>query len=100
MSEMQIVDQSLNDEKIPDTIIEAKEGDSDLNQLIKENLALTREIAIMVRHINRYVAWQRIFAWVKVLFILIPVIVGAIYLPPLLNDAYKQLLSVLGSNIQ
>lgn len=96
MSEMQIVDQSLKNKEDINSVIDTNNEDSELNQLIKENLALTKEVASMVRHINKYVAWQRIFGWIKALFVVIPVIVGAIYLPPLFKDIYQQLMSILG----
>lgn len=108
MSEMQIVDQSLgSDEPKNDGVViidnpddELKTEDNhELKELLRENLELTKEIRSMVNHINRYVAWQRIFGILKVLIILIPIILGVIYLPPLLKEPYKQLLSIVQSNI-
>lgn len=58
--------------------------------LLKTNLEMTKEIQVNVRHINEYVAWQRIFSWLKILFIVVPIVLGVIYLPPLLKDAFNQ----------
>jgi hypothetical protein len=71
----------------------------DLAVLLQANLEMTKEIRAMVRHINTYVAWQRLFGWIKFLLILIPLIIGAIYLPPLLKDYYQQLLQAASLNL-
>lgn len=105
---MQIVDQSLgSDEPNNDSAISSDipgdelktEDDHELKELLRENLELTKEVRSMVSHINRYVAWQRIFGFLKVLIIIIPIVLGVIYLPPLLKEPYKQLLSIVQSNI-
>lgn len=66
-----------------------------MEALLKENLEMSQEMRIMVRHINTYVAWRKVFAWVKLLLILIPVIIGFIYLPPLFQDFYQQFISFM-----
>lgn len=66
----------------------------DLASLLRENLEMTKDIRAMVKHINHYVAWQRLFTWIKFLLILVPLIIGALYLPPLLREAYQQFLSI------
>jgi len=75
------------------------ETSQDLQALLRENLEMTKEIRAMVRHINVYVAWQRIFGWLKVLLILIPVILGIIYLPPIFSDAYHNFLQLITGSI-
>jgi len=71
----------------------------DLTALLKSNLEMTKEIRAMVKHINNYVAWQRLFAWIKVFLILIPLIIGALYLPPLLKDVFSQYSSLLNGGL-
>lgn len=71
----------------------------DLADLLKSNLEMTKEIRAMVRHINNYVAWQRVFGWIKVLLIIIPLIIGVLYLPPLLKDMFNQYTSLLNGGL-
>lgn len=99
MSDIQIVDQGLdktikNDKNkaVVDNI--NNKSIQELKDLLQENLELTKEVRAMVDHINRYVAWQRIFGILKVLIILVPIILGIIYLPPLFKDLYKQVFSI------
>lgn len=106
MSEMQIVDQSLNKEEAKDInknepVNTDKENVSrdELKSLLEENLELTKDVRAMVNHINRYVAWQRIFGVLKVLIILVPIILGVIYLPPILKDSYSQIISIMQSSV-
>lgn len=67
----------------------------ELTRLLEENLSLTKEIKIMVTRINKYIAWQQIFSWVRFLLVFVPIIIGFIYLPPLLRDAYNNYLQLL-----
>ncbi len=83
---------SSEQKKIEDT--KAKVPD-DLAALLRANLEMTKEIHAMVRHINSYVAWQRVFGWLKFLLLLIPLIIGVIYLPPLLRDYYQQMIQLM-----
>lgn len=76
-----------------------EEKNDDLQSLLKENLAMTKEIRAMVRHINVYVAWQRIFGWIKVFIIIIPIVIGIIYLPPIVQDAYQNLMKLVAGNL-
>jgi len=69
--------------------------DPNLLGLLQENLAMTREIRAMVKRVNTYVAWQKIFSWVRFLLIFIPLVIGVIYLPPLLREAYNSYLQLL-----
>jgi len=73
--------------------------DQSLRSLLEENLAMTKEIRAMVKHINVYVAWQRIFGWVKVFLILIPLILGIIYLPPIFEEAYHNFMKLIAGSI-
>lgn len=75
------------------------ENKEDLAALLQANLAMTKEIQAMVKHINTYVAWQRLFGWIKLILILVPLIIGVIYLPPLIRDYYQQLLQTVGGGL-
>jgi hypothetical protein len=70
-----------------------------IEQLLKENLEMNQEMRSMIRHINTYVAWQRIFGWLKLLLILIPLVIGVIYLPPLFQNFYQQFIAMMSGGV-
>lgn len=71
---------------------------SRMEKLLEENVEMNKEMKVMIRHINTYVAWQRIFGWLKLLLILVPLVIGFIYLPPLFKDLYQQVISLISSS--
>lgn len=71
----------------------------ELKTLLENNTQDIKEIKAMVNHVNTYVAWQKIFAWLKLIIIIIPLTIGLIYLPPIIRDAYKEILAILNVNI-
>ncbi|MDX9778669.1 MAG: hypothetical protein RBT30_00255 [Patescibacteria group bacterium] len=72
---------------------------AELKTLLENNAQDMKEIKTMVNHINTYVAWQKIFAWLKLIIIIIPLTIGLIYLPPLVREAYQKILSILSANM-
>ena len=69
--------------------------DEEIKEILKENLKLTKETHEMVKKIRSFVVWQQIFGVIKILLIVVPIILGIIYLPTLLESAlapYKDLL--------
>ncbi len=76
--------------------------EDEIKKLLEKNLELNQEIHKMVKSIRVYVIGQRIWFVIKMLFILVPVILGFIYLPPLvkdLMDKYHNLLNFSGGNV-
>lgn len=68
-----------------------------VKKLLEQNLGLTKEIYAMTKKIKSYLAWQRLVGLVYLFLIIAPIILGAIFLPPLLKpmiDQYKDLLGV------
>jgi hypothetical protein len=53
------------------------------------------EILKISRDIKKYMYWQNIWAIVRILVIVIPIIIGFIYLPPLLRDSFQSYSSLL-----
>lgn len=74
----------------------AKNNKSDkLSDLLKANLDRSEEILKISRKINKYLYWQNIWSIARMLVIVVPIIWGIIYLPPLLREyveSYKYLL--------
>jgi hypothetical protein len=68
-----------------------------LQEMVKENLAMTKEIYEMTRSIKRYINFQKIMSFVYFLLIVGPIILGLIYLPPLLGNIMGQYEQVLGA---
>ena len=74
---------------------------SNLEELISRNIKLNEEILHKVKYIKRYIIWQQIWGWLKFFLILIPLILAAVYLPPLLKqvtDNYNQVMN-LGNSL-
>lgn len=70
--------------------------DSEVKNLLEENLRLTKEIHQMSRKISRYVAFQKVLSVIYILLIIVPIIISVIYLPPLIKNIispYQELLN-------
>ncbi|OGF26256.1 hypothetical protein A2303_03600 [Candidatus Falkowbacteria bacterium RIFOXYB2_FULL_47_14] len=75
-----------------------------IRELTEKNLAISEEILEKTKHINRFVTLSQIMGVIKLLLIVVPIILGVLYLPSLLKgitpifgqvlDVYKELLGV------
>jgi|GEM_PF-1544997 len=74
----------------------AKNNKSDkLADLLQANLDRNEEILKISREIKKYMHWQNIWGITRILVIVVPIVLGLIYLPPLIKDyieSYKTLL--------
>jgi len=80
-----------------------------LEELLVENLALTREIHALTSKTRRYIYFAQVATVIKLVLIIGPLIAAALFLPPYLKQAlaaYKELLgngtgetAVEGNNI-
>ena len=78
---------------------EAKITDQEkLEQLIRENIKLTQEIHQISRRMNRYITFQNILSAVYFLLIVIPLIMGAIYLPHFMENVVSPYQNLLKSS--
>jgi hypothetical protein len=57
-----------------------------IKELLKENLALNKEMKRMIVKINRYVMFRRILGFIKIFFIVLVIFAAFIWLPPFLQD--------------
>ncbi len=64
--------------------------DEDIKKILEENLKLTQEIHKMTKHIKRYVVMSQIMGVFKLILIIVPIILGFLYLPPLFKNAFQQ----------
>lgn len=61
--------------------------EKELLSLMKDNLNISLEIERMIRSLNRRLRVNIALAWIKILVILVPILIGSIYLPPLIKEA-------------
>ena len=70
--------------------------DEEIKKILEQNLKLTEEIYAMTKKMKSYLAFQRLVSLFYLFIIIAPIILGAIYLPPLLNGLFDQYKDVLG----
>ena len=87
------MDVQNNEKKSEQNIAES--NDLVLFNLLKENLKVTQEILDLSKYIKKYIVWQKVVFWFKLVVILIPVILAVIYLPPFLKGAFTSFQELL-----
>lgn len=70
------------------------EAINEQNKLLRQNLELSQEILNKTNWVKSYLKWQKAMNFVKIFIIVIPLIIGLIYLPPLLQGYLEQLTSL------
>ena len=71
----------------------------ELKNLLEENLKLTQETNKMVRSIKHHIVLEQVLNIIKILVIVIPIVLGIIYLPTILKpylDQYNELMKGAG----
>ena len=68
----------------------SKINNSDLKKLIEKNIDLNQEILDSVIYIKKYIRLQKVFSFLKVAIIIIPIIIAALYLTPIFKDISVQ----------
>jgi len=66
-----------------------------IEELLQETLKSNAEVLKGIRDIKKYMRWEQIWSAFRFFLIAVPIILGFIYLPPLIKDAlqyYKGLL--------
>lgn len=58
-------------------------------ELLRANLKRSEEILKVSREIKVFIRWQQVWGILRLLLILAPVILGFIYLPPLIKEAMQ-----------
>lgn len=69
-----------------------------LAQLLGQNLMVSEEILQLTKKIRRFVIYSQIASVVKIILIVGPLIVAAIYLPPYISSLINQYQNVLSPN--
>lgn len=79
------------------TIEQRLEG---MENTLREHDALLRAVYEHTKKTKRYILWGRIMSMVYLILIIAPLIIAALYLPPLIDQyggVYKDLINVSGS---
>lgn len=61
---------------------------NDLRKLLELNLQKNEEILKISREIKKYIKWQQIWSTLRFLLIVVPIVLGFIYLPPIVRDLF------------
>lgn len=69
-----------------------------IRELLEKNLELTEEIYKMTKKIKGYVTFQKVMSFIYFLLIVVPIILGIIFLPPLLSGVFSQYQELLGGS--
>ncbi|MBI2098907.1 hypothetical protein HYT45_00645 [Candidatus Uhrbacteria bacterium] len=76
---------------------ESNENSAELKTLVVENVKLTRDLAHSIKKIKRYMFWLQVVSWFKFLILAVPLVLAAIYLPPLLSNLTRTYGELLGN---
>jgi len=63
-------------------------------ELLRRNLEVSEDILKKTEYIKKYIKWQKIWGVVNILIIVIPLVLGVVYLPPLFKDYLNQFASL------
>jgi len=80
----------MSDKLVNSKTKSAESRDDKIEELLRKNLELTEEIHKMAKRIDRFVFWQKVLGTLQILIIVVPIILGVIYLPPLLENMLSQ----------
>ena len=79
-----------------ETPVESLDSYAELVDLIKKNIALSDALYKQNVKIHKKLKWMSIMGMVRFFIFLVPLILGIIFLPPLLGGVWEQYQSLLG----
>lgn len=68
----------------------------EVKDLLKKNLELTEEIYKMTKKIKHFITFQQVMSVIYIILIVAPIILGIVFLPPLLKNIFSQYQGLLG----
>lgn len=74
---------------------DSAERGAELRQLLEDNLNYTKACYALLERWRRWLFWNRVWGVVKFALIVVPLVVGAIYLPPLVQQWVAQYIKLL-----
>lgn len=81
----------------PDKTTSTDYRDEDLKKLMEKNLAVSEEILKITKKLKTHMIMERIFSAFKILIIAVPIALGVIYLPPIIEGLINQYQELLGA---
>ncbi len=73
--------------------------DEEMQKMVEENLALTKEVRAIVAKTDNYIKWLRISDVLKILLIVLPLIAAWVYLPDILQSFTTGYGDILGPGL-
>lgn len=70
--------------------------DEEIKKLIEKNLEVSEEILRISKKVKSYMMWNQIMNFLKLLVIVVPIVLGIIYLPPILKNLFSQYEEIMG----
>jgi len=67
----------------------------EIKKLLEKNIELSEQILVLTTKTRRYIFWQQVYDAFKFLVIIVPLVIGIFYLPPLLKNAFSQYSSLM-----
>lgn len=94
-----LVEENLRYSKnLHDTSSQASvQGQEELKKLLQQNLKISKELLGTTKKINKYLLMQRVWGFLKILIIIVPIALGILYLPPIIKnlvEPYQDLLRI------
>ena len=68
----------------------------DASALIKKNLEVSEEILKIAKKLKHHMMWATVFGIIKILLFAVPIIIGILYLPPIIEGLMQQYKEILG----
>ena len=74
-----------------------EEGRSQLQALLQENLKLSKAILHSVEKTRQHILLGQIANWIRLLLIAVPIVLAALYLPPLIKKFQENPAALFGN---
>ncbi|MCK5416686.1 hypothetical protein KAI92_04630 [Candidatus Parcubacteria bacterium] len=74
------------------------ENVEELKELLLKNLELNNKIYDISKKVNSYIIFERIISVLKILIFVVPVVLGIMYLPKILEPLIQQYQEILNLN--
>ena len=72
-------------------------AEESVEELLKKNLKWSQIIYEQNRKINNKLLWSTIASWLYFVILIAPIVIGMIFLPPLLKNVWSQYADLLGT---
>jgi len=74
---------------------EIQNDNQEIKELLQKNIALSEKAAEDLARVRNFIKWQNIWATVRLLIVVVPIVIGFIYLPPLIKEYLSTYFQIL-----